>query len=197
MTNVHVFELINAGPGLAGLRLFEATALAQWAPWWAAAALGVAWVRGCSAERGELLQMLLAVLLALATGQLVSLIWPQPRPFALHLGYQHLVHEADAGLPSGHVTALWSLGLAALASRRHALLGFPMLALGLVVGWCRVYLGVNFPLDVLAAMPVALLGVVLAQLLSGRVLRASTAILSAYDRLERAVRARLRSTRPG
>ena len=193
MTNQHVFELINAGPGLAGLKLSVAVGLASWMVCLVPLLLGWAWWRGDTTSRRELLQMLLAVLLALAAGGIVAAIWPQPRPHALHLGRQYLSHADDASLPSQHVVLFWSLGLAALASRRHALLGFPMLAAGLVVGWCRVYLGVQFPLDVLAAFALALLGVFAARALRPAVLGASARLIGAYDRLEKAARTRPRA----
>jgi len=116
-------------------------------------------------QRTDLLEMLLALLLALALAQFVSWLWPQPRPFAAHLGTQYLVRGDDSGLPSGHVTALWSLAVSALLTRRLAPWGFPLLAIGLAVGWSRVYLGADFPFDVLAALPVACAGALAAHTL--------------------------------
>ena len=84
--------------------------------------------------------------------------WPEPRPFQLHLGTQYLAHADDSGLPSGRVTVFWSLALSALLTRRFVPWRFPLLALGLAVGWSRVYLGVHLAYDTLAALPVARAG---------------------------------------
>ncbi|HET6598866.1 MAG TPA: phosphatase PAP2 family protein [Burkholderiaceae bacterium] len=187
MNNVHLFELINASPGLDPVHLLLAMFLAQWVIYLVALALAVAWVRGDHASRGELLQMLTATLIAL----LIAHTWPQPRPFALHLGTQYLAHGNDPGLPSDHATALWALALAALGTRRYPVWGFPLLALGLVVGLSRVYLGVHFPFDIAAALPVAVAGALAERALRGPLLPISERILNHYDRFTLALRAML------
>ncbi len=161
--NLHLFQLINAGPGLGAAPLGVVTALAQWLIYLGPITMAVGWVRGDDDVRRDLLQILMGTLIALGLAQIVTQVWPQPRPFALHLGTQYLAHGDDPGLPSDHVTVFWSLALSALTTRRLARWSLPLLALGLAVGWSRVYLGVHFPLDILGAFPVALAGAVLAQ----------------------------------
>ena len=116
LDNHHLFQLINAPAGLGSVTLWLANALAEWLINLIPVAMVVAWVRGDAGSRHELLQMLLAVLFALAIGQLLAFLWPQPRPAELHLGHQYLQHSADPGLPSDHVTVFWSLAFAALVS---------------------------------------------------------------------------------
>jgi undecaprenyl-diphosphatase len=192
MNNLHLFELINASPGLSPLRLALATALAEWVIYLLPLGAAVAWLAGDRATRSELLHMLLVLLLALLAAQFVAHAWPQPRPSALHVGTQYVAHADDPGLPSEHVTVFWSLALAALATRRFAVWAFPLLAAGLLVGVSRVYLGIHFPYDVLAAAPDALLaagiGLALRKPLSPVVLR----VLVLYDRATSLVAARLR-----
>lgn len=195
MNNHHLFELINASPGTGHVHLMLATALAEWVIYLIPLGMLVAWVRGDHAARRELLEKLLAVLMALAIAQVVTHVWPQPRPFQLHLGTQHIQHSNDPGLPSDHVTVFWSLALAALFSRQFAVWGFPLLAVGLAVGWSRVYLGVHFPYDVLGALPVAVAGVAVARAARRPLLPAVARILYSYDRLTTAMRARFRPTR--
>lgn len=191
MNNLHLFEMINAGPGLGSLQLVLATLVARWLIYLVPAAMTLAWVRGGVAARRELVQMLIGVAMALLIAQIVSHVWPQPRPFALHLGTQYLAHANDAGSPSDHVTVLWSLALSALGTRRFAVWAFPLLTLGLVVGLSRVYLGVHFPFDVLAALPVALAGACAARALRQPALPLVERILCLYDRLAQAARAKL------
>ena len=183
MDNLHLFSLINAGPGLEPMQLRIAVALAEWLIYLVPAGLAFAWVRGDHVSRRELLQLLLAAAIALGVAQIVAHIWPQPRPFALHLGTQYLGHSNDPGLPSDHVTVFWSLALASMGTRRFAVWGFPLIAAGLVVGWSRVYLGVHFPFDVLAALPVAALGAVAARLLQAPLMPIVARVLYLYDRL--------------
>lgn len=194
MDNLHLFALINAGPGFDSMRLGIAIAFAQWFIYLVPLAMVIAWIRGDYTARCDLLQLLLAVLIALAGAQVVMHLWPQSRPFALHLGNQYLAHANDPGFPSDHVTVIWSLALAALGTRRYAVWCFPLLAFGLVVGWSRVYLGVHFPYDVLAAFPIAALGALAAWLLREVMAPVFAAIVHTYDRLQKLAVGRFRAT---
>lgn len=191
MNNLHLFELMHAGPGLHGPRLLLAMLLAKWLLDAVLLVFAIQWVRGERGTRHELLQMLLAALLSLCIAHAVAQLWPPLRPSALHLGTQYLSQHDDAGLPSDPVTLLCSVGLCSLATRRFAQWSFVLLALGLIVGWSRVYLGAAFPLDVLIALPVAGTAAVAAIALRARALPAFAFVLRLYDRLERAVRAKL------
>lgn len=156
--DLQLFAHLNASPAASHGLVVAALAIAQALIWLVPAGLVLAWLRGGREQRAELLEMAVAVLLALGLGQLVALAWPLPRPFMLHLGSQFLAHSADAGMPSDHVTVFWSLACAAVLGRRHAGWAIALFAVGLAVGLSRVFLGVHFPLDVAAALPVALAG---------------------------------------
>lgn len=188
MNNLHLFELINASPGLERGQLWLSIILAQWLIALVPVGMTLAWIQGDCVARRELLEMLLASAIALAAAQVVTHAWPQPRPFALHLGTQYIGHGAGPGLPSDHVTVFWSLALAALSTRRFAVWCFPLLATGLAVGWSRVFLGVHFPFDVLAALPVATLGALVARALRHPAMPAVVQMLLLYDRLANASR---------
>jgi undecaprenyl-diphosphatase len=195
MSNLHFFELINAAPGMSHHRLLMATLLASWLIALVPIAWVLAWVRGDEAARLDLLQIMLSVALALVLAQGVALVWPQPRPLALHLGTQYLDHGSDPGLPSDHVTVFWSLALSALRSRRFALWGFPLLAVGLLVGWSRIYLGVQFPLDIAAALPVAWAGTMAAGALRKPLMPFWARMLLLHDRWAGQLRDRIRALR--
>lgn len=181
--NLQLFALINAPVDPSRWALSLALAAAQGLIWLVPLALSLAWWRADADGRRELLQMLLVALLALGAGQLVTWIWPQPRPFALHLGHQFMAHADDPGFPSDHVTVFWSLAVAALGTRTHRRWAPVLLVLGLLVGWSRVYLGVHFPLDVLGAAPVALVGMLVERLLRRPLAPLWAALLRLDDRL--------------
>jgi undecaprenyl-diphosphatase len=161
MDNVHLFQMLNAGPGLAPGPLALALFLADWVVIVAVAGWVWAWLR--SGRRGnlarlELLNMAAALLVALVLAQVVEWVWPQPRPFVLNLGTQYLEHAADASLPDDHTVVLWALGIAALRTTHYGTFAFPLLALGLLCGLSWVVLGIHFPYDIVAALPVAAAG---------------------------------------
>lgn len=195
MSNHHLFELINAAPHPEAWQLGLAIGLAQWLIYVVPAGLAWAWLRGAPDARLELLEMLLSALLALGLAQVVVHVWPQPRPFALHLGTQLIPHADDPGLPSDHVTVFWSLGLSALMTTRLAVWGFPLLAAGMAAGWARVFLGVHFPYDILAALPVAASGALIARVLRPATMPIALRLLAAHDRWLAALRGRLHPSR--
>lgn len=163
MNNVVLFERINATAATPHWEIASALGVAQWLILVVPVGLVLGWLRGDDVTRMRLLELLLSVLLALGIAQLVTHAWPQPRPFMLHLGTAWLAHSPDPGLPSDHVTVFWALACAAMMTRRLRAWSWPLLGLGLLVGWSRVFLGVHFPLDVAAALPVGLGGALLAR----------------------------------
>lgn len=163
MGNLALFAQLNASAATPHWQIVAARFIAQGVILGVPVALVWAWLRGGEPDRRALLEMLLAVVVALGIGQLVTHLWPQPRPFMVHAGSQFLAHSADPGLPSDHVTVFWSLACAAILGGRFRSWSVPLFVLGLMVGWSRVFLGVHFPYDVAAALPFACLGAMLAR----------------------------------
>lgn len=195
MNNLHLFQILNAGPGLGPVPLAAARFIAAQLDSLVLLVLAFVWVRGGRAVRRDVLEMFLAAAVAALLAQLVLRLWPQPRPFTLHLGNQYLQHAATPGLPSHHVTFLWALAFAAWGARRLTALGLPLFIAGLAVGWSRVFLGVHFPYDVLAAAPVAWAGALAARSLRRPAAMLYFRLLHAYDRLDKWVAAGLMATR--
>lgn len=84
----------------------------------------------------------------------------RPRP-SMPVGMESLTRAPDRfSFPSGHSAAALSIALPVA----HALpgIGLAVLALGLVIGFSRCYLGVHYPGDVLAGWALAAVGVMLA-----------------------------------
>lgn len=195
MNNHVLFEILNAGPDLGPAPLAIAHFMATQLTSVVLLVLGFAWVRGGHAVRRDVLEMLIGCALASGLAQLVLHFWPQPRPFMLNLGTQYLQHRATPGLPSHHVTFLWALAFTAWGTRRLKAFALPLFVTGLVVGWSRVFLGVHFPLDVLAAAPVALAGAIVARGMRRPAMLLYSPILHGYRRLDKWVVAGLMTAR--
>jgi undecaprenyl-diphosphatase len=188
MDNLHLFELINAPDSVDAIHLAVVLAVARWTSPVVAAAGIVAWLRAQDAVRRDLIDGVMTVLIALLIARAVGLVWPHPHPASLHVGNQYLSTEADSGFSSDHVTALWGLAVWALTKGRFAVWFFPLFTLGLVVGWSRVYLGDQFPLDVLAALPLAVVSALIVRVCHRWLEPVASRVLSGYHALARSTR---------
>lgn len=99
--------------------------------------------------------------------EIIRFFYNRQRPFAV-LGFPPLInHEMAASFPSGHAAFYFALALAIfyLASR---VWGWRFLGAALVIGLARVFVGVHWPLDILAGLLVALISFYLVKLLFKR-----------------------------
>ena len=144
---------------LARLPLYAAFALAGWQI-----------VRG--RERRTAVCLVLAVALALGTEMLVSALAFHPRPFAAGFGPAWIHHAANNSMPSTHVTLALTMALV-IGFRRHAGTSLALLAMGTLMAWARIYVGVHWPADMIGAAISACLSSALAYVLSRRLVAAS------------------------
>ncbi len=158
--NDHAFLMINAGAhppsALLDFGLFCAVGIVPLT----VALFILLWVRMPDAQRrAALVTATFIMLIGLGINQLIGFFYYHPRPFVLHLGYTWLHHPANNSFPSDHGTFMWSLGFALLALGRRGGLqmwGVLLTLGGFAVAWGRIYVGVHFPLDMIASFCVAL-----------------------------------------
>ncbi len=182
--NEQLFLLINAAPGLSSAQLLFAVFIAKGLVYLAPLMLLGVWLTGNEAGRREVLQVIYAVVVALACAWLIRYFFPHPRPFMIGLGQQYLEHEPTSSFPSNHATFLFTVAVACLAGRRLRVLGGWFLLFAFLVGWSRIFLGVHFPFDISGGLILALVSVSIVRLAyrwSDSIL--STAVLHAYDRI--------------
>lgn len=152
--NTDWFLLLNA-PALPGpVPLLIARLLAGLPPVLAPALLVWLWIRRPDHRRAGLLAVLLGVLLGQLANLALGALWFEPRPFMVGLGHTLLDHAADNGFPSDHATLMFALGSGLVFTGAARGAGVVVCLLGLGVAWARVYLGVHFPVDVLAGIPI-------------------------------------------
>ncbi|WP_369271972.1 phosphatase PAP2 family protein [Streptomyces sp. R11] len=105
----------------------------------------------------------------------------RPRPFRDHQGLEVLVSgKTDYSFVSDHATIAMALGVGLfVANRKFGLAG---IALALLEGFCRIYMGVHYPTDVIGGFA---LGTAVALLLSPPAMALLTPVMSAVERSPR------------
>lgn len=110
-------------------------------------------------------QMLLAMALAWLLARGIQWALPMPRPFVSGLGHLWLAHSPSPSFPSSHASVAMALGVVGWLSAPHAVGGALLLAVGVLISWSRLALGLHYPVDVLTG---ALLATVVAWLVVHR-----------------------------
>ena len=105
----------------------------------------------------------------------------RPRPFNDHEGLEVLIGgKTDYSFVSDHATLTMAMGVGLfVANRKFGLVG---IALGLLEGFCRVYMGVHYPTDVIGGFA---LGTAVVLLLSPLAMALLTPVTRAVERSPR------------
>ena len=105
----------------------------------------------------------------------------RPRPFNDHEGLEVLIGgKTDYSFVSDHATLTMAMGVGLfVANRKFGLVG---IALGLLEGFCRVYMGVHYPTDVIGGFA---LGTAVVLLLSPLAMARLTPVTRAVERSPR------------
>lgn len=153
--NHSLFLLINAEPGespfLIALGRIVAADLIGLVP----LLLVVLWVRGRPDRRAGLVATAIAAALALGANQIVGQFWYEPRPFMIGLGRTLMAHVPENSFPSDHTTFMLTAGIGLIATGGAPRWGRIVALAGVLVAWARIYLGLHFPLDMLASALIA------------------------------------------
>jgi undecaprenyl-diphosphatase len=124
-----------------------------------------------------LLGTLLAAFLLLQLGG----TWhPDHRPFMDHHVTQLVAHDPGASFPSDHTTAAAAAGFGLLLTRFRRT-GGAVLAMALLIGFARVYVGVHYPLDILGGLVTALLGALVCVAARATLERRSSALVLRHE----------------
>ena len=113
------------------------------------------WLWGDPIRRAGLAATAIAAALALGANQILGLLWYEPRPFMIGLGRTLISHPPENSFPSDHTTFMVTVGLSLIVTRAAPAWGKVVILLSLLVAWARIYLGLHFPVDMLASGAVA------------------------------------------
>jgi undecaprenyl-diphosphatase len=94
------------------------------------------------------------LVLAFGLAQVLAHVSRERRPFQDHPVHQLISHAPGVGMPSDHATAAFAIafGLLVFLNRRA---GLALTPVAVLVGLARVWTGVHYPGDILAALVIA------------------------------------------
>ncbi|MEI4220225.1 MAG: phosphatase PAP2 family protein [Candidatus Dasytiphilus stammeri] len=114
-------------------------------------------------SRQIVLKSILTIGISLLISSCIRQYFPYPRPFQQGIGYLFIKHSLTSSTPSNHGTVIFSFALSFLWGARLLWMGVVLFMIGMVLAWSRIYLGLHWPLDMIIALLVAVIGCILAQ----------------------------------
>ncbi|MEW1647106.1 phosphatase PAP2 family protein [Streptomyces sp. NPDC091219] len=168
----HWFDRVVGFVGEYGL-LLAMVLLGVWC-WWSVRRRGG---EDAAASVAALVWAPLAAALAVLVNVPIRGFVERPRPFLDHTGLDVLISgKTDYSFVSDHATITMAMGVALfVADRRFGVAG---IGLALLEGFCRVYMGVHYPTDVIGGFA---LGTAVALLLSPLAMALLTPVLKAVE----------------
>lgn len=153
--NTAIFRRMAGGTAPPALALLVGRTFALWGPWlatgvlcWATWRRPAEWVYLCVVTAAAGLASLLSH--GIATGLNV------PRPFAVGLSPSWIGHGTSGSMPSTHASVMFTVALALLVRPGLRIAGLWLVSMAGATGWARIYVGVHYPLDILAGLLLAI-----------------------------------------
>jgi undecaprenyl-diphosphatase len=164
--NHELFLLINASAQPGEPALIAARFLASGLVVAAAALMVALWIWARRIDRAALLSVACGIAVALGINQVLGMLWYEPRPFMIGLGHSFMSHQVENSFPSDHGSVMWSMAFGLLATRASRSWGWVACLAALAVSWARIYLGLHFPVDMLASFLIGIVGATVARFAS-------------------------------
>jgi len=149
--NIALFDWIAAGHSPHPLILAFAASVAEGSSWLCVALLAwVAWRQ--PSQRAYLMATLVAAAVAALASRGLANWLAVPRPFMIGLSPPHIEHGPRGSLPSAHASVMFATALVLCLRPALRKFGYAVFAIAVITGWARIYVGVHFPLDIVAGL---------------------------------------------
>jgi undecaprenyl-diphosphatase len=152
--NTALFQAMGAGHTPDPEVIWFASIVAETASWLCVALMGwVAWRR--PSQRVYAMVTLVAAAAAAMLAHALADAIAMPRPFMVGLSPAHIGHGARGSLPSAHASVMFTIGLLFCLRASIRKIGLTIMAIAVLTGWARIYVGVHFPFDIAAGLLLA------------------------------------------
>ncbi|CNE84445.1 undecaprenyl-diphosphate phosphatase [Yersinia mollaretii] len=165
--NYFFFSMINATPASSPWMISFATFIARDLIMIVPVLLVALWLWGPKStmelQRTVVSKAAIALAFSMLSAACIGMLFPHDRPFVVGFGYNFLSHAPDSSFPSDHGTAIFTVALAFVFWHK-IWSAITMMGVAIAIAWSRVYLGVHWPLDMVGAFILGIIGCLFAQL---------------------------------
>jgi undecaprenyl-diphosphatase len=194
--NILFFQWIHSGAGQQPILDKAAVFCAVCGPYVLGVVLVLLWFFSNMAQKISLLEATEAGFIGLGINQAIGLFYFHPRPFMEGLCTSLIPHIPETSFPSDHVSLLTAASGYVLFFSRRRISGALLWGITCLTAWARVYAGLHFPLDMLGAVAVGVIGIGIVRQLKTWSYPVNKRLFQTYDRLASGISLYFQSSNP-
>ncbi|WWO95175.1 MAG: undecaprenyl-diphosphate phosphatase [Candidatus Dasytiphilus stammeri] len=118
----------------------------------------ILWCWGEDLQRKLVCKSILAIIIALFLSFMIRHFFPHDRPFVVGKGHPFIKHSKSSSNPSNHASIIFTFALSFLLFWHRLGSAIILFIIGLIISWSRIYLSLHWPLDIIDAVLIAIMG---------------------------------------